>query len=61
MDLEGIMTTEISQRQILYVITCMCNLKNKQMKAYDKTETKETHKYREQSTSWESKREREAR
>ena len=29
MDLEGILLSEIRERQILYIITCMLNLKNK--------------------------------
>ena len=36
--LEGIMLSELSQRQILYVITHMWNVKNKTNK-YNKTET----------------------
>lgn len=40
MDLEPNMLKEISQRQILYVITYMWNLKHTQKKnQYDKTET----------------------
>ena len=36
MDLEGIMLSETSQRQILYVLTYMWNLKN--TNGYNKTE-----------------------
>ena len=39
MDLEDIMLSEIRERQILYDITCMWNLKNKQASEYEKKET----------------------
>ena len=39
MDLEDIMLSEIRERQILYDITSMWNLKNKQTSEYEKKET----------------------
>ena len=49
-DLEGIMLSEIGrERQILYEITYMKDLKNKLVNI---TKKKETHRYREQSSGY---------
>ena len=52
MDLEASMFSEISQteKQILYAITYMWNLKNK-TNEYNKTTT-QTHRYREQASGY---------
>ena len=46
-DLEGIMLSEINQRQILYDITYIWNLKIIQMNLY--TKQKQTHRHRKQT------------
>ena len=50
MDLEGIIVSEINQREkyILNAITYTWNLKDKQMSI---TEQKQTHRYREKASS----------
>jgi len=54
MDLEGIVLSEICQtkkdKQMLHIITYMCNLKNKT----NVTKKKEIHRYREQRSSYQN-------
>ena len=55
MDLEGIILSEIKsdrERQILYEIIYMWNLKNKTTSEYSKKKKKQVHRYREQTSGY---------